>query len=325
MRRRNWTAKQRETLFWLAWLLPVMGFFSIAGFFHQYYLIMLAPPIAALAGAGFSEMWQAYRDRTGWTSWLLPAAVLVTTTFQWYIMHPYDGTIGGGWSKGVALAGLIVSAALIAWRSMGKSGKLVRIFAVGGVLVLLIGPAYWATTPIAYGISSMTPIVGPGSSDDRGGGGMPGGFAMGRGQGQGQGPGSSSGIDEALWTYLKQNNTGERYLVAATDYGTAAPYMIDKGEQVVILNGFNSSDQVYTTASLEALVARGEVKYFLLSSGGMGGGRGGGNSELTQWIQEHGTAVSSSEWQTNGTADDGNSGGFGGRATLYEVSLQQGG
>lgn len=44
--RRGHAAEMKETLFWAAWLVPVAGFFSIAGFFHQYYLIMLAPPIA---------------------------------------------------------------------------------------------------------------------------------------------------------------------------------------------------------------------------------------------------------------------------------------
>lgn len=45
--RKPLTGKQNESLFWLAWLIPAMAFFSVAGFFHQYYLIMLAPPIAA--------------------------------------------------------------------------------------------------------------------------------------------------------------------------------------------------------------------------------------------------------------------------------------
>lgn len=40
--RRGQGAEMKETLFWTAWLVPVAGFFSIAGFFHQYYLIMLA-------------------------------------------------------------------------------------------------------------------------------------------------------------------------------------------------------------------------------------------------------------------------------------------
>lgn len=72
--------------------------------------------------------------------------------------------------------------------------------------------------------------------------------------------------------YLKEHNTGEKYLFAAMDYGTAGPYIIDEGEQVVILNGFNASDTPYTPDTLKALVASGQVKYFLVTNGGMGGG-----------------------------------------------------
>lgn len=119
-------------------------------------------------------------------------------------------------------------------------------------------------------------------------------------------------MNEALLAYLKEHNTGEEYLFAAMDYGTAGPYIIDEGEKVVILNGFNSSDEPYTAESLQAFVASGKVKYFLVTSGGMGGGRGG-NSEITSWITEYGTEVPSADWQ--GTA----TGGAGG--TLYEVNL----
>lgn len=56
------------------------------------------------------------------------------------------------------------------------------------------------------------------------------------------------------------------------DYGTAGPYIIDEGEQVVILNGFNASDTPYTPDSLKELIESGQVKYFLVTSGGMGGG-----------------------------------------------------
>ncbi len=94
LRRKNFTQAHKEALFWLAWLVPVMGFFSIAGFFHQYYLVMMAPPIAALVGAGWSKLWTLYREYSGLLSWLLPAATLVTAGFQWYIVHPYDDTIG---------------------------------------------------------------------------------------------------------------------------------------------------------------------------------------------------------------------------------------
>lgn len=300
LRRKNFTAKHKEALFWLAWLVPVMGFFSIAGFFHQYYLIMMAPPVAALAGAGWSQLWSYYKERKSWLSWLLPAAVLATTLLQVYIIHPYDDTIGRGWSAAVLAAGAAASVLLLLLRLLkGAMNKqsLVRSAAVIGLLVLLIGPLYWAFTPITYGNNSMTPAAGPDSSSFGGMGGR----------------NSATGVSESLLSYLQENNTGEKYLFAAMDYGTAGPYIIDEGQAVVILNGFNASDTPYTTDSLKALVESGQLKYFLVTSGGMGGGRGGGNSDITAWITENGTEVPSADWQ--GTQAGGTSG------TLYEVTL----
>ncbi|OBZ10447.1 4-amino-4-deoxy-L-arabinose transferase [Bacillus sp. FJAT-27264] len=372
LRRRNFTQKHKEAIFWLAWLVPVMGFFSIAGFFHQYYLIMMAPPIAALAGAGWIQLWSQYRERSGWRSWLLPAAILATVALQGYILHPYDSTIGSGWSIGILAAGIAVTLLLVIFK--GKEQSFVHVTAVAGLLVLLIGPLYWAITPIAYGSNSMTPAAGPDSNSGPGGGlrmntgfnasgddpnvlggrganfgGGTGGFGGGAGNsdgnagnlgggadnsagGFGGGTGNfgggagnfaggrggfggrgSEGVNEALLTYLEEHNSGEQYLFAAMDYGTAGPYIIDNNASVVILNGFNASDQVYTPDSLKALVESGKVKYFLISGGGMGGGRGG-NSELTTWITENGTEVPTADWQGAGaTANSG---------TLYEVTLK---
>lgn len=301
LRRRHFTMQHKEALFWLSWLVPAMGFFSIAGFFHQYYLIMMAPPVAALAGAGWFKLWHYYKERSGWLSWLLPAAVPATAAFQWYIIRPYDSTIGSGWSIGVLAAGLAAALLLIVLRMLKGRGKsaLVHAAAVAGLLVLLIGPLYWAFTPITYGLNSMTPAAGPDSSNS-------GGFGVGGGRN------ASTGVNGELLAYLKEHNTGEEYLFAAMDYGTAGPYIIDEGEKVVILNGFNNSDVPYTTESLQALVESGKVKYFLVTSGGMGGGRGG-NSGITSWITENGTEVPSADWQGTVT------GGAGG--TLYEVHL----
>ncbi|MBW4085141.1 glycosyltransferase family 39 protein [Paenibacillus sp. S150] len=296
LRRRNFTQKHKEALFWLAWLVPVMGFFSIAGFFHQYYLIMMAPPIAALAGAGWVQLGTYYKERSAWLSWLLPAATLATAFFQWYIIHPYDDMIGSGWSIGVLAGGIAVTLLLLILRIMkGREKPFVHAAAVLGLLVLLIGPLYWAFTPIIYGSSSMTPAAGPDSSSGMGG------------------RNSGTGVNGNLLAYLKEHNTGEKYLFAAMDYGTAGPYIIDENEPVVILNGFNSSDVPYTTGTLKALVASGKVKYFLVTTGGMGGGRGG-NSEITAWITENGTVVPAEEWQ--GTESGNNAG------TLYEVTVQ---
>lgn len=178
LRRRNITDKHKEALFWLAWLLPVAAFFSVAGFFHQYYLIMLAPPVAALTGAGFAAMWTAYRERNGWQAWLLPLSVLLTTIFGWYIMQVYNETIGAGWSIGELIAGILITIILIVMLNRSHPWKQGLIIA--GFMVMLIGPTYWAFTPITYGGNSMIPAAGPTGSN-----GMFGGMGMAMGDRQG--------------------------------------------------------------------------------------------------------------------------------------------
>ncbi|MGG0175159.1 glycosyltransferase family 39 protein [Gottfriedia acidiceleris] len=162
LRKKNFTQKHKEALFWTAWLVPVMGFFSVAGFFHQYYLIMLAPPVAALAGTGWSKLFELYRSKLNWKSFLLPAAIFITSIFEWYIVHPYDSIIGIGWSLAILLLGIGVTI----WLSIMKASESRMEFmaAIIGFFVLLIGPIYWAFTPITYGQSSMLPAAVPTST-----------------------------------------------------------------------------------------------------------------------------------------------------------------
>ncbi|WP_390581211.1 glycosyltransferase family 39 protein [Paenibacillus illinoisensis] len=363
LRRRNITMKHKEATFWLIWLLPVAAFFSVAGFFHQYYLIMLAPPVAALTGAGFVAMWQAYRERNGWQAWLLPLAVLLTTIFGWYIMQVYDDTIGAGWSISELIAGIAITLILIVMLNRSQQWK--QGIVVAGFIVMLIGPVYWAFTPITYGGNSMIPAAGPtgsngmfggmgmvmggrqgdrdsemtppnaesntnpafpgasgsGDADDNSstgtppasGGNMFGGGGMGAAGGRGGAGNRNEEVDTTTLNYLRENNTGETYLFATTDYNQAAPYIIDENEAVITLGGFSGSDPVYTTEELEELVRSGQVKYFMVGS--MGGR--GGNSDISSWIMEHGTEIPTSEWMTG--TDSG--AGFGGQSTLYEVKL----
>lgn len=371
IRRRNITQKRKEVIFWLAWLLPAAAFFSVAGFFHQYYLIMLAPPISALFGAGFVELWQQYRERSGWLSWLLPIAILTTSAFGWFILQNYNDTIGSGWSIVVLILGIIGTALLVVARL--TSEKWTKFAIMASMLAMFIGPMYWALTPITYGGNSMIPQAGP---SQFGGGGMPSGQRGSKSSGQQAkgtqpngtsgnaeqissngnaastesntdterrsssrfrgmgGPNGSQSLDQKTLSYLQKHNTGETYLFAASNYSTAAPYMIEAGQKVIIMNGFVSSDPVYNVDKIKALVESGQVKYFMISGGG-GGGPDSGNSEVTAWIKEHGKVIPTDEWKTStsennktnspSSAQDGQGGPggdeHGGSGTLYEVTL----
>jgi 4-amino-4-deoxy-L-arabinose transferase-like glycosyltransferase len=292
VRRKQVTPAHKETLFWLAWLFPGMIFFSIAGFFHHYYLIMLAPPLAALTGAGWMELWRRYRENAGWTAWLFPAAIASTAALQWYFVHPYDKQIGSGWSFAIAAAGGTAAGFLILAKLLRKAVPAAA--AVLAFMVLLIGPLYWSATPITYGQSAQLPQAGPDTSSRFGGG-----------DGGGRG-GDTSTVDEGLYHYLLQHQNGETFLFATTRYNTAVPYIIEKGAAVMAMGGYSGSDPILTAESLGAMVAEGKVKYFLISNSG---GPGGGNSALTAWIASHGKAIPESEY-------GGSSG------TLYEVTLE---
>ena len=320
--RKPLTDKQNETLFWLAWLLPSMVFFSVAGFFHHYYLIMLAPSIAALAGAGWVELWNQYRDKEGWKRWLLPAGLLTATVFELYVLQPYQKQIDIGWSIGIGAAGIALSIVLIL---AAKKEKLSSMAAIAGMLVLLMGPMYWAATPLLYGDNNMLPQAGPsgrgssvqappsqGSSAQ-----APPGLGL-SGQRPGMRGGPNTSINDKLLEYVTRNNTGEKYLFATTDSNTAAPYIIETGKAVMAMGGFSGSDPILTVEKLKQMVANKEVKYFLIPSGF--GGRD--NNEVMDWIRIHSTEVPQEEWQTN-SAQAGPQGGpmgMGNDRTLYKIN-----
>lgn len=83
--------KQGALVLWGTWLLTMAAFFSVAGMFHRYYLVMLAPAIAALVGIGVAALWKDYRS-PGWRGWLLPLALVGTAAVQGYfILSSYEG------------------------------------------------------------------------------------------------------------------------------------------------------------------------------------------------------------------------------------------
>jgi 4-amino-4-deoxy-L-arabinose transferase-like glycosyltransferase len=138
------------------------------------------------------------------------------------------------------------------------------------------------------------------------GGGSPGALGGGRAGDQ---------VDTALVRYLEAHQGTARYLVATASSQSASSLIIATGKPVMALGGFSGNDAILTTAQLARLVANGTVHYFLVQSGGMGGG--GSNSALMQWVQTHGTVVPTSQYETSSTATTG---GFGQASTLYYVS-----
>src|SRR2546421_332389 len=298
--------KQQSLLLWGIWLLTMGIFFSVASFFHQYYMTVMAPAIAALFGIGVVTMWQDYR-RGGWRGWLLPIALVATVAEQVYILSQYPT-----WGQRlipplVVLGGIAVGALLIARIAprlhLRAPGRRVLVPALtAGVLVLMLAPTVWAAIPILTSTQGDTLVAGPTQTTSFGGN-------------VGGGQSAKSSSDAAPIRYLEAHQGTAKYLVAVPSSRGADAIILATNKPVMTLGGFSGSDPILTTSQLAALVESGQVKYFLLSGSGGGGFGGGSQSALITWIQQHSKVVPSSQWQSSSTGSS--SGGFGVAEQLY--------
>lgn len=330
------TGRQQAVVLWGMWLLATAGFFSVAGFFHQYYLATMAPGIAALAGIGIVVLWEEYRDAKNWRRWLLPATLLITAAVQIYILSSYPS-----WSTVLTpiVATLCVLGALglvLALLKPQTSMRALRRPAVMlGVIALLVAPSIWSTYSVLAHNGGMTPSAGPSTNSSF--------FSLnsdGNGGFGGGGFGGDAQVDQKMIQYLEAHQGNAAYLFATTNSQSAAPTIISTGKAVMSLGGFSGSDPILTAQQFAALVKKGTVRYYL--SGGMGGG-GQGGSTISSWVQNNCTLVPTSEWQTStsqnqattgssqgktsstattsttGRRFDGRQGGFGGMSqSLYD-------
>ena len=293
------TAAKLHFWLWPAWLLPMLIYFSFAGFFHRYYLSMMAPGIALLAGIGLVEMWKTYRERD-WKWVLLPVSILGAISLQSVILSRYSGW-GDVLAPVIIGIGLFSSVSLIVIRLMNRDNLIkTMIVALGtGVLSLLIAPAAWSVTPILYGTQATLPYAGP-ELNQGGIGGRVNEFMSGVFNNSVDNFGLS--IDNItsgdLISFLTGQKKDEKYLVGVSSANEAAPIIIATGQPVMAIGGFSGSDRILTVDSLENLVSTGEIRYFLIQGrGGMGL-----QNELINWIMQNGTLVS----------------GF---STLYDLSI----
>jgi 4-amino-4-deoxy-L-arabinose transferase-like glycosyltransferase len=319
--------QQQSLVFWGMWLLTMGIFFSVAGFFHQYYMTEMAPAIAALFGIGLVTMWQDYR-RGGWRGWLLPLALVATVAEQIYLLNAYPtwsswmvpiivvlsiiavvvlvgarlaprlhdrGAISGVWRLvgGVALGESWPSESRARINSFATSGTRFLIPALGvGLLALMIAPTVWAITPILLSKQGDTLVAGPPQTGDSGGN-----FG-----GGGRNNGTAN-ANTMLINYLEANQGNTKFLVAVpSSQGIADEIILATNKPVMSLGGFSGSDPILTTSQLASLVANGTVRFFLLNSFG-------GKGQIPQQILNQLPSQFRSRVQQGGLAGPG---GFGG-------------
>jgi 4-amino-4-deoxy-L-arabinose transferase-like glycosyltransferase len=309
-----------EIVVWLSWLLVTGLTFSLmAGIFHAYYTVALAPAVAALVGIGTWGLWT--RRGELWAVSVLAGVTLVTAVWAFTLLGRSADWMP--WLRWVVLvAGISGALFLVAGHYAGRS-----VLRAGAALALvggLAGPAAYTIQTVSTGHTGSIVTAGPTVSGGMGGFGGPRGqggqtqngqpptgatqngqvpngqpptggqgFAGGGGGGGGGMGGLLDGatVSSEVEDLLLQDAADYSWVAAAIGSQNAASYQLATQESVMPIGGFNGSDPSPTLAEFQQLVADGQIHWFI-GGGGFGGSAGGSStsSEISAWVQDNFTA-----------------------------------
>jgi hypothetical protein len=336
-----WTRRARRTqpagqvrggfVLWGTWLATYGLIFSkMSTIPHTAYMSSLAPPLAALSGAGIVMFWRAYRA-AGWRGWVLPLAVAAEVAWAFFLWRAYGGFLP--WARDLlVVAGAVAVVALVAARLSRRAGARLVTVALGtGVAAILVAPATWAASvlDVSYAGSSFNATAGPASGRGGFGGGgqqaataraggssaefadrfagraAEGGAVPGGAGGAGGGIGSSAtatltSAEQRLYDYVSAHRDGASYLMAVGSWEEASPYILATGQEVMPMGGFSGTVPSPTLSAVKDLVRTGQLRFFLISGTGAGAGfgSGGGSTAATidAWVESACKAVPATDY-----------------------------
>ncbi|MFJ3123167.1 ArnT family glycosyltransferase [Streptomyces sp. NPDC086993] len=180
----TWRAGRTDTAraAFLAWgsslLMTVAVFSFMAGIFHQYYTVALAPYAAALTGMGATVLWE---ERARWWAGATLGSTVAVTAYWSYVLLGRTPDYQPWLRTAVLVTGIVGALGLLL---ASRLGRRLALAAVGlGLAASLAGPAAYTLSTLNTGHQGSIVTAGPSS----GGMGGPGGGGGGRGGGPGGG------------------------------------------------------------------------------------------------------------------------------------------
>ncbi|MGH2912384.1 MAG: ArnT family glycosyltransferase, partial [Solirubrobacteraceae bacterium] len=237
------------------WLLVEFAVLSLSkGIVHPYYISAIAPPAAAMIGAGIVAFARFLRERD-LRALLLPCAVIATVAAQISILNEQHYM---RWFIPVLLAGAVVGLLVAALAVVGgPTRKLGAIACAFLLMVLAIATGAYSATAWLAPVEGTFPAAGPHEATGSG----------------------KFGIDPTetrvavnLARYVDTHRPTARFSVLVDASPTAAPLIL-LGSHAAALGGYGGSDPILDGPGLAKLISRGEARYVVL--GGAYADRGG--------------------------------------------------
>jgi 4-amino-4-deoxy-L-arabinose transferase-like glycosyltransferase len=286
-------SQQLMIALWGGWVAIYWLVFSFAGgVVHYYYLSVLGPPLAALAGIGISQLWSR--------SQLLPNqhvvwALLISVTALWqvYLVYGQTGLTVPAWTtwltEASALAALACSGLTyfttpgdVGFRRvrsrvllLSTCGTMMMIPLASALSVVLVRPN--PSIPIANLAAYTTP---PRTDWQRRGGPL---------------------ANNKLVGFLQSHHDQERFLAAVPSSRLAAPLIMATGLPVMAIGGFAGADRILTPDRLRRMAQAGLVRYVVIGGARRGGQANFSLSALDVWVKQNGTLVEPSLWRSDDT------------------------
>ncbi|MEU4088652.1 ArnT family glycosyltransferase [Streptomyces aureus] len=189
----------------LAWggalLTTALVFSYMAGIFHQYYTVALAPYIAAVVGMGATVLWEE-RGKV-WASLALAGSVTAAAAWGYVLLNRTSDYLP--WLKWLVLVGGLTGALGLIFAA--RLGRRLALAAAGlSFVAALAGPTAYTLSTVDTGHTGSIVTAGPAGAGMGGfGGGMPGG---GGGGGAGAGAGAGGGMRGGFPGGTGQNQQG---------------------------------------------------------------------------------------------------------------------
>jgi len=277
-------------LLWAGWLVVTALVFSfMAGTFHEYYTVALAPAVAGLFAVAGQVLWQR---RTTWLARIgLAAAMIITAVWAYELLGRATTAPYTSLRLPVLVVGLLAAAGLL------LAHRLPRLLAYGvlglGLVSAGAGPAAYALNTAATPHQGSIVTAGPVQATGFGGQGRlnrpgigipPGGTGFG---------GEGTSTNTALTELLVGSGSSYRWAAATTGSQGAASYQLASGEPVMAIGGFTGSDPSPSLEQFQSYVANGQIHYYV-SGGNRGGPVRDGDGSATQistWVGEQFTAT----------------------------------